>query len=234
MEDITQSDTGKRKRSPVDSLVNVPIPFSSNGLSQSVVESSTSPTENLPLPKRARLPEKPPIPDSGSASRSSLASLPPGVLRAIFSNLDPPSLARLIRVSCTFRDLLDARRQLPPDEVVSLPRNSRRYHKDPSPLLSQDGIWQISRKRYAPSMPQPLRDLSECQLFALSFGITCQFCGVLPIPVSNSSDTWRPVQAEYSVRVMWPFKVRSCVSCLAPFLKKVTLQLDCFVSSILT
>lgn len=234
MEDITQSDTRKRKRSPVDSLVNVPVPFSSNSLSQDVSGSPTSPTEDLPLPKRARLPKKPPAPDSGSASTSSMTSLPPGVLQAIFSNLDPPCLARLIRVSRTFRDLLDARCQLPPDEAVNVSHNGLRYRKNSSPLLSQDNVWRLSRRRYAPSMPQPAKDTPECELFALSFGITCQFCGVLPTPVSKSGDTWCPVPAEYSVRILWPFKVRSCMPCLASRLKKVILQLDSVMSSILT
>lgn len=220
MEDFTQFDAGKRKRSPADNLVNVTIPFLYNDSNQPPDALSDSPNETLPLSKRARLPEKPPVPDTGSLCTSSLMSLPPGILQTIFSYLDLPSLGRLIRVNRTCRDLLDSRRPLPPDQTVPFSLNGRHYEKNLAPLRRQDIAWQISRRRDAPSMPRPMDGVNEREQFALSFGITCQFCGAFPVPVKAHS-TSRSSPIEYSVRVMWPFKVRSCVSCLSPLLKKV-------------
>lgn len=222
MEDLAQLDTGKRKRSPVDSLTNVPIPFLIHDSNEPQPGLPVHLDERLPLPKRPRLPEKPVVPGTEPGIASGLMSLPPGVLQTVFLYLDPPSLGRFIRVSRTFRDLLDSRRPLPPDQMVHFTHNGRGYETNSSSLSSQDLAWQASRRRHVPSMPQPMEGLPECELFALSFGITCQFCGALPTPIVLSPGKRRTMPIEYSVRVIWPFKVRACMQCLTPRLKKVT------------
>lgn len=234
MEGFPQLDTGKRKRSPAVNLVNVPIPFPCDGPTQLQDGLLVSPGDSLPLPKRPRLPEKPPLPADVSGSPCLLVSLPPGILQAVFSYLDPPSLGRLIRVNRLCRDLLDSRRPLPSDTTVVCSQNARcdgEAHYGPR---CQDVVWQTSRKAHAPGMPQPIQGMAECEQFALSFGITCQFCGALPIPVSAYQGTSPSLPIEYSVRVLWPFRTRSCIQCLAPRLRKVSHGSACRLIPILT
>lgn len=220
MERSSQLGTGKRKRSPADNLVNISIPFSYDGPDQLQDVSSSSAKDRLPLPKRPRLPEKPPLPDD-EPSPVSLVSLPPGILQAVFMNLDPPSLARLTRVSHLCRKLLDSRLELPSEKREHPLHDCDRVKNNSFAMRNQDAIWQVSRRLHAPGMPQPKGQLAECELFALSFGITCQFCGAFPVPVSNSHGKVGSMIVEYSVRIVWPFKVRSCMQCLAPRLRKV-------------
>lgn len=227
MEDLPQLDTGKRKRSPADSLVDVPIPFPYHGSEKSTedssVNSSVSLPESYPLPKRPRLPAKPSIPESGSVPTSALVSLPPGVLQAIFSYLDPPTLGHLMLVNRYCRDLLDSRYALPSDQTFCYSHKGRTYETDVFSSHYQDAIWTTSRRRHAPSMPQPMKEMSEREAFALAFGLKCQFCGVSSSSVTQEvQGTSQSVPAVSNVRVLWPFRVRSCMQCLTPRLKKVT------------
>lgn len=215
MEDFPQPDTGKRKRSPAASLVNVPIPFPSQyGSKHSLPGTSISLAEEYPPSKRLRLPMKPPVPDSG------LMSLPAGITQTIFSYLDPASLGRLICVTRRFQALLDPRFPLAPDQIFQYEHNGYSSATIPCPVRSQDSIWTTSRRRHAPSMPKPAEGLSERDLFALAFGTVCQFCGQRP-PRGTRKFTWHPIRGEPSVCTLWPFKIRSCMQCLAPRLKKV-------------
>lgn len=222
MEDFSHPDTGKRKRSPADSLVNVPIPFFSHyDSNQSVHGSSTILLEDYPVPKRLRLPMKPPPQDSG------LSSLPPGVTQTIFSYLDPPSLGRLVRVNRCFQALLDPRFPLPSGRTFHYNYKDHSFQANTFPVRSQDAIWTISRRRHAPSMPRPTEGLSEREYFALAFGVACQFCAVHPPQATRRShDVWKPAPGESSVRVLWPFRIRSCMQCLAQRLKKVNPDLQ--------
>lgn len=217
MEDFPHPDTGKRKRSPADSLVDVPIPFSSQyDFNQSLHGSVITPLEDHPASKRLRLPLKPPPQESG------LSSLPPGVIQIILSHLDPPSLGRLIRVNRRFQGLLDSRFPLPSDVGLRHSYKGHTFSTNTSPIRSQEIIWTISRRRHAPNMPKPMQGLSERDHFALAFGVACQFCAVRHSQAARRShDIWKPAPGESSVRTLWPFKIRSCVQCLAPRLKKV-------------
>lgn len=217
MEDFPHSDTGKRKRSPADSLVDVPIPFPSHyDSNQSPHGSFILPLEDNPASKRLRLPMKPPLKDSG------LSSLPPGVTQTIFSYLDPPSLGRLSCVNRRFQALLDSRFPLPSDRTFRYSYKGHSFQTNTCPVRSQDAIWTISRRRHAPSMPKPMEGFSEREYFALAFGVACQFCAIRPSQAMRRSHTvWKPVSGESSVHTLWPFRIRSCMQCLVSRLKKV-------------
>lgn len=197
--------TGKRKRSPGD-LVDVSIPrLSHNG---STTQAGRLPTGH-PLPKRPRLPRKPPV---TSESPSGIEALSPSVLQQIFSYVDPRSLTFLVRVNQRFRSLLDPR--------CSLPIDSARH--DTYSICSQESIWSLSRRRHVGSMPKPMVGVLETNSFALAFGLNCQFCGKLPLlPPSNTRNPWQEGPGPHGVRIIWPFKVRSCADCLEQRLQKV-------------
>lgn len=219
MEDLPQPDTGKRKRSPAASLVDVPIPFPSQyGSKHSFPGPSLGLAGENPPSKRLRLPMKPPVPESG------LMSMPAGVVQTIFSYLDPATLGRLICVNRRFQALLDPKLPLPSDQIFRYEYNDHSFQMDLCPVRSQDSIWTISRRRYAPSMPKPVEGLSERELFALAFGTLCQLCGHKS-PRGSRKFTWHPVRGESSVCTLWPFKIRSCMQCLVPRLKKVNPEL---------
>lgn len=220
MEDVPHSDTGKRKRSPEDSLVKVSIPspfqyastIPPNGLdSQSTIEH--------PLPKRPRLPEKPPV--AHSDLTSALVDLPSSILQTIFFCLDPLSLARLQCVNRRFQDLLDPKRSRPSEQAYSYNYKGQTFQTSLVSTCSPDNIWKISRRRHVPNMPKPMDGLSERDFFALAFGLACQHCGKHPVNSQRQRDPWKAAPGEFTVCTLWSFRVRSCVQCLAPRLRKV-------------
>lgn len=206
--------TGKRKRSP-GNLVDPPIPISSP---QTVGPDSPAVLEGHPLPKRPRLPSKPPV--HAVEHIGTILDLPSSVLQHIFSYVDPLSLGHLVCVNQRFRCLLD--------------QNCHLYvHKekhDVYPVRPQDSIWSASRRRCVPNMPRPMNGLSERAQFALSFGTGCQYCGkTSPTNGTNSSDSWQAGPGPDAVRTIWPFKIRSCTECLLPRLRKVDVDPPLFL-----
>jgi len=203
---VDASSSGKRKRSPVN-LVDVSIPifpppdFIHGGLE----ESHVSPPDTYPLPKRPRLPPKPPV------ITSSLESLPPAVLQHIFSYVDPLSLSCLICVNRHFRNLLDSRYELPQHSNGA--GHSLALHP-------RESIWSVSRRRFVANMPRPMSTMSEQAQFLLAFGSKCQFCGIRSSRV-ESTNTWYESSLSNPVRIIWPFKVRSCTDCIRSRVRKV-------------
>jgi len=202
--------TGKRKRSPGD-LDDVFIPvLSHNGpAAQAGCPPALGPAEGYPLPKRPRLPPKPPV---TSTHPFGIEALSPSILQQIFSYVDPRSLAFLLRVNQRFRSLLDPGCALP----------AGRDKHDTSALRSQESIWSLSRRRHVGTMPKPMRGVLETTSIALAFGLQCQFCGKLPwLPLSTTGNPWQQGPGSYAVRIIWPFKIRSCTGCLEQRLQKV-------------
>lgn len=202
MADISRSEDppfGKRKRSP-GSLV-LPSDPSDVAVFGSVRSSFL---DNTPLPKRPRLPD----PDQ----HSRIGLLPPGLLQHVFSYIDPFSLASIASVNRLFRSLLDERYSQEPVHC----------HDDKHPIRNPDSLWSGSRRRYIPTMPKPVDGLSERAQFLLCFGLRCNFCGKKPLPqTSRTLDPWRAGPGDRDVRIIWPFRLRSCTDCLLSRMQKV-------------
>jgi hypothetical protein len=218
----------KRKRSPYssDSESQTMNGDSTSEANNGLASGHTSPTEQRApsleiAPKRTRLQDLSPASDltiAQPAGRtkvpSSLSKLPPELLQHIFTFVPPLFLGRLLRVDRLINTLLDPSRVLP------------QAHPDPQGSLSlqdQDHVWSAARKRFNPGIPRPSLSLSELGLWRLLLGSSCQFCAkkVTADPPSPPSSPWSSGPGPDSVRIIWPFTVRSCGSCLSTRLVKV-------------
>jgi hypothetical protein len=217
----------KRKRSPYSSdsesqtMNGDSISEANNG----IASGHTSPTEqhapSLEIaPKRTRLHDLSPASDltiAQPASRtkvpSTLSELPTELLQHIFTFVPPLFLGRLLRVNRLINTLLDPRKVLP---------QAHHGSQGPLSLQDQDQVWSVARKRFVPGMPRPLSSVSELELWKLLLSSSCQFCAKRPTaePPSASSP-WGSGPGPDSVRIIWPFAVRSCGSCLSTRLVKV-------------
>ena len=217
----------KRKRSPYasDSESQTMVGDSTSEANNGLASGHTSPAEqrasSLDIgPKRTRLDGLSPASDltvaqpAGRAKvPSRLSELPPELLQHIFTFLPPLFLGRLLRVNRIINTLLDPNKVLP-----------QVHHESQGCLLllDQDHVWSVSRKRFIPGLPRPLSSVSELELWRLLLGSSCQFCGkrTTSDPLSAVSP-WNSGPGTESVRIIWPFAVRSCGSCLSTRLVKV-------------
>jgi len=133
--------------------------------------------------------------------------LPPEVWQHVFAFVPPVSLGRLLSVNRTFNRLLDPSKDLP---LASDPPKGRLSLRD------QNHLWAASRKLFFPNFPRPMASLSELSLWKLLRSRACQYCGK-----KSSGNTphfpsapWSAGPGPENVRVVWPFGVRACSSCL--------------------
>lgn len=142
----------------------------------------------------------------------SLTHLPHEILQHIFSFVDPISLGRLMCVNRSFHILLDPAKSLP--QPSSQVKQLSMHH--------QDYIWTISRRSFLPGFPKPLDGMTELDMWRLIRGRSCQFCGKKSMMKSSVSDTspWNGGPGPNGVRTIWPFRVRSCGTCLETKLVK--------------
>lgn len=219
----------KRKRSPYasDSESQTMVGDSTSEANNGLASGHTSPAEqrasSLDIgPKRTRLDGLSPASDltiAQPAARakvpSRLSELPPELLQHIFTFLPPLFLGRLLRVNRVINTLLDPSKVLP-----------RVHHESQGclSLLDQDQVWSVSRKRFIPGLPRPLSSVSELELWRLLLGSSCQFCGKrTTLDPPSAVSPWNSGPGTDSVRIIWPFAVRSCGSCLSARLLKVIL-----------
>lgn len=205
--------SGKRKRSP-GNLVDVPIPIPLPRRPVSASESWSIPVSQdaHPLPKRPRLP----TPMERQMPKTSLEDLPDALLQHIFSYVDPVALARLIGTSKRLNLLLDSR--------LKLARSNDELANNVYTLRSQDSIWHISRRRYLPTMPKPMKGLSDRAQLALTFNSTCQYCGKGSVPANpGTSNPWKAGPGKLASRAVWPFRIRGCSACILQRVRKVNL-----------
>ncbi|KAI0412789.1 hypothetical protein F5X98DRAFT_307573 [Xylaria grammica] len=186
--------------------VRVPIEFDS--------KKRKSPTGTAFLPaKKARLEE-------GAGRHAQYPGgwlLPAEIWHNIFTFLPPKMLGRLLSVSKCFNSFLNPSSNYACDVQLSLLGASL------SPL-KPEVIWQLSRRRFWPTMPNPLRDHTELQMWQLACQSECQFCGrtgqfAPPVTYDPSSGP-QPI---------WSFGLRSCDSCL---LDRTTKEVDLLLSSV--
>lgn len=143
-----------------------------------------------------------------------LQDLPSEILQHVCTFVDPISLGRLLSVNRSFRSLIDP--------ACPLPQRSSTQSKL-LPLRRQDLIWTISRKTFFLGFPKPMERMTELDMWRLVWGSSCQYCGKKSTePQSFSlSEPWNSGPGVENVRPIWPFRVRSCGSCLRPRLIKV-------------
>jgi hypothetical protein len=144
----------------------------------------------------------------GLPQREISRSLPLEVWQNVCSFLEPVSLGRLICVNRTLNAFLDPQKPVP--------GHMAKQH------MTQNDIWVASRKRLPPGFPRPLSGTSELDMWRLILGTSCQFCGQKPSnKVSTTPSPWTSGPGFGSVRIIWPFAVRSCGNCLNSLMTKV-------------
>lgn len=175
------------------------------------------PAVSIPAPvKRVRV-------DDDTNPPQSLGSwqLPAEIWQHILTFLPPKMLGRLLSVNKSFNSFLDPLSKYACNSQVPLATASLI-------TLKPEAIWQLSRRRFWPTMPTPLRDHTELQMWRLARQNECKFhgraCQLIP-PTNNPSNTEFNHTAS---RLIWSFALRSCVSCLVD---RTIKEVDLFLSS---
>ena len=150
----------------------------------------------------------------GSTIPCKSSTLPAALWQYIFCFVPPVFLGRLLRVNHTFNSYLTAT-----DSSKNMASSSRNILQP----LTPEAIWVASRRRFAPGLPRPLHGLRELDMWQLLVGRKCQRCGKIKdadTPV-KSENPWEAGPGNSGVRIVWPFGIRCCGSCLQEVSKKV-------------
>ncbi len=143
-----------------------------------------------------------------------VAALPAALWQYIFCFVPPVFLGHLLSVNRTFKSYLT-----PGNGNQSL---AILGHSIVQPLTAE-AIWVASRRQFAPGLPRPIHGLQELDMWRLLIGKRCQRCGHVGEVVSAapSENPWESGPGASGVRVIWPFGVRCCGSCLHHISMKV-------------
>lgn len=176
-------------------------------------------------PKRIRINGHPPEKTSPAKFQDRSVTLPAELWHHIFRFVPPVFLGRLLRVNHTFNSYLTSDTPEPDQVDNSFGRGVR--------PLDAESIWAASRKLYARSLPKPLRGLKELDMWRLLLGKACQLCGQTkdPAPMVGEANFWESGPGERTVRIIWPFGIRSCGTCLEETSEKVSILMISFFSS---
>lgn len=150
-------------------------------------------------------------------------SLSPAIWQRVFTLLPPAMLCRCLRVSKEFNHLLMG---------VKAPHGQQK-DKSTARTIDSEAIWVQSRKTYFPQLPRPLRNRTELDMLKLVGGQACQFCGKTSAP-SPATSVFHCGPGPNGVRVLFPFNVRTCGSCLEPLVRKVGAQWTSGLTTLLT
>lgn len=151
-------------------------------------------------------------------------ALPAVLWQHIFCYVSPVFLGRLLCVNHAFNTYL----------------TPGKSEEDPAPLpnsiiqpLKAEAIWAVSRRRFCPGVPRPIRGLNEPAMWKLLKGHGCQICEQIKIdtPVAIPQDPWASGPGDTGVRIVWPFGLRCCGRCLQENTQKVP---DCQYHSLAT
>ncbi|KAF2210856.1 hypothetical protein CERZMDRAFT_99020 [Cercospora zeae-maydis SCOH1-5] len=140
---------------------------------------------------------------------SQLPQLSPAIWQRVFYLLPPAMLCRCLRVCKDFNRFLTS---------MKAPQGHQK-DKSPARVVDSEAIWIQSRKTFFLQLPRPLRHHSELEMLQLVGGQTCQFCGKLASPIPATS-VFNCGPGADGVRVIFPFAVRTCGSCIEPLLRK--------------
>jgi hypothetical protein len=173
--------------------------------------------------------------------------LPFSVWKQVFVHLSPAMLARCVRVSRTLKSYLilqdgesHASSQPNGDDPTRtsysamLARCNNPSSKLKSYLVLQDAklnakptkkevdtIWTQSKRAFFLTLPKSLLGLTDQEMFALIGGSSCQFCGKIPGPSTAATSIFNAGPGPDGVRVIWPFRIRSCGGCLEEHVVRV-------------
>ena len=152
-------------------------------------------------------------------------NLTPALWQRVFTLLPPAMLCRCLRVSKEFKHLLTG---------VKAPHGQQK-DKSAARTIDSEAIWIQSRKTYFPQLPRPLRNNTELKMLQLVGGQSCQFCppGKTPVPAPATS-VFNCGPGPQGVRVLFPFGVRTCGSCVEPLVRKVGAQWIAGLTTLLT
>ncbi|KAI0204680.1 hypothetical protein F4808DRAFT_411723 [Astrocystis sublimbata] len=135
--------------------------------------------------------------------------------------LTPKMLCRLLSVNKYFNSLLTRKpkyaHQVGLSRVPGAP-----------PLLKPEVIWQLSRQRFWPTMPKPLINHTELQMWQLASQTKCQLYTTKNSPRPSADTSSHAKCEENESQIIWSFSLRSCGPCL---LKKATKEIDLLLSS---
>lgn len=142
-----------------------------------------------------------------------VSTLPAALWQYIFCFVPPVFLGHLLLVNRAFKSYLILEQDV--EKPKYLP------HSIIQPV-TPEAIWIASRRRFAPGLPQPIHGLKELDMWRLLVGRKCQRCGHagdgFPAATENA---WESGPGPSGVRVVWPFAMRCCGSCIQNVSKKV-------------
>jgi hypothetical protein len=132
--------------------------------------------------------------------------LPMELWQQVFLYLSPAMLCRCLRVCKSFNRYLT-------EEIVTSVSSTPNKERSKVCANNSEAIWTNSRRSFYPSMPRPLARLSELAMLRLIVGSNCQFCNRKSIP-SLGTTPFNAGPGPDGCRVIWPFAIRSCGTCL--------------------
>lgn len=153
-------------------------------------------------------------PSASQKSPINVADLPPEILQHIFSFVHPILLGRLLSVCKLFSTLLN------PAEALPAPSSGINN----TSLRKQNDIWTRSRNIHLQGYPRPMEGMTEIEMWRLLRVRRCQFClrKARKSPTFLNTSPWNGGPGPDEVRTIWPFRIRSCGSCLGPRLLVVS------------
>lgn len=182
-----------------------------------IVDANTTPTlvaPEDPAKKRKLVISALPVDPPGTPPRT--ARLPAEVWQRVFMHLSPAMLCRCLRVSKPFNMYLTHLVATPAPRVTKRDQTKAR-------IVDSESIWIHARKTYFTTMPRPLAAFTELDMLKLVGGRTCQFCNRTPVQ-SPATSLFNAGPGPNGLRVIWPFGIRSCGSCLEMRILKVSLD----------
>lgn len=157
-------------------------------------------------------------PSTGPGRHVQMSGLPDEIWQHVFSFVPPVFLGRLLSVNRVFHACLT--------KATGEQRDQARYAASAVRPVSADSVWAASRKRFAPGLPKPLRGLQELDMWRLLRGRPCQLCGETKTQnfATSAESPLESGPGDKGVRVLWPFGIRTCGSCLQKCSEKVLLR----------
>lgn len=141
--------------------------------------------------------------------------LPAELWQHIFCFVPPVFLGRLMRVNRAFHAYLA------PGKTNEQDLKSK-YNVN-VPYLGPEVIWAASRRRFCPGLPKPISGIHELDMWRLLRGRDCQVCGDMKeFNLSSSPESpWESGPGDTGIRVIWPFALRCCGTCIPKVSEKV-------------
>lgn len=153
---------------------------------------------------------------SSSAARGDRSQLPAEIWHRIFSFTPPRSLGVLLAVNKRFNAYLDPSSSfscgpLPPTPAGALS------------TLPPDAIWQASRRFFWPTMPRPILETPELDMWRLACSRVCYFCNKqAPEVEPRGAESWCAGPGPEGVATAWQLRIVTCGPCLIEQTTKVS------------